>query len=119
MKQSLYERLGGSENITQIASDLTDLHIVNPRIAARYANSDPVLVKKQVSAFFIAGTGGPDNYTGKDMIAAHRGMNIDNDEFMAVLDDVMQALDMNGIDQREKEEVLFILYSLKSEVIHL
>jgi hemoglobin len=76
-------------------------------------------VKKQVSAFFIAGTGGPDNYTGLDMIAAHRGMNIDNDEFMAVLDDVMQALDMNGIGQREKEEVLFILYSLKSEVVYL
>ena len=92
---------------------------MNPRIAARYANSDPVLVKKQVSAFFIAGTGGQDNYTGKDMIAAHRGMNIDNDEFMAVLDDVMQALDMNGIGQREKEEVLFILYSLKSEVVYL
>ena len=76
-------------------------------------------MKKQESAFFIAGTGGPDNYTGKDMIAAHGGMNIDNDEFMAVLDDVMQALDMNGISQREKEEVLFILYSLKSEVVYL
>jgi len=31
----------------------------------------------------------------------------------------MQALDMNGIGQREKEEVLFILYSLKSEVVYL
>jgi hemoglobin len=119
MEKSLYERLGGSDKITKIAGDLTDLHILNARIASRYADSDPVLVKKQVSAFFIAGTGGPDNYTGKDMLAAHRGMNIDNDEFMAVLDDVMQALDMNQVGQREKEEVLFILYSLKSEVVYV
>ena len=47
------------------------------------------------------------------MIATHRGMNIDSDEFMTVLDDVMQALDTNGLGQKEKEEVLFILYSLK------
>ena len=77
---------------------------MNPRIVAKYANADPVVVKKQVSAFFIAGVGGPDNYTSKAMIAAHRRMNIDNDVFMTVLDDVMQALDMNGIGQREKKK---------------
>ena len=102
---SLYERLGGTEGITSIASDLVDIHVANPTIAPRYAASDLAKVKHAAATFFISGTGGPDVYEGKDMLSAHRGMNINNDEFVAVLDDAMEALERNGIGQREKEEV--------------
>lgn len=117
MSQSLFERLGGESGITQIASDLVDIHLKNPTIAIRYVNSDVSAVKKSAAEFFITGTGGPAVYKGKDMIATHRGMNISNDEFMAVLDDVVKALDQNGIGQREKEEVLFTFFGMKSEVV--
>jgi hemoglobin len=36
---------------------------------------------------------------------------------LAVLDDSLQALEMNDIGQREQEEVLFILYSMRSDVV--
>jgi len=69
--------------------------------------------------FFISGSGGPEIYSGKDMISAHKHMNISGTEFVAVLDDAMGALDANNVGQREKEEVLFILYSLKDQVVEL
>ncbi len=116
---SLYERLGETDGITAIANDIVDLHLNNPRIAPRYADSDVAAVKNAVATFFIAGSGGPSVYEGKDMLTAHRGMNIDDAEFVAALDDAMAALDKNGIGQREKEEVLFILYSMKGEVVHV
>ncbi len=119
MTKSLYERLGGTERITKISNDLVDFHMANPRIASRYVDSDPVAVKKKVATFFIAGTGGPDEYEGKDMLAAHKGMNIDDDEFVAVLDDALLALEKNGIGQREKEEVLYILYGMKSDIVYV
>jgi hemoglobin len=117
MSASLYERLGGSEAITQISSDIVDFHMDNQTIANRFANSDAEKLKKTVSEFFITGTGGPNLYTGKDMRSVHRGMNISAIEFVAVLDDALQALQKNGVGQREQEEVLFILYSMRSEVI--
>jgi hemoglobin len=116
---SLYERLGATQGIEAIASDLVDLHLDNPRIAPRFADSDVAAVKHAVATFFIAGTGGPDVYEGKDMRATHRGMNIDGAEFVAALDDALAAMDKNGIGQREKEEALFILYSLREDVLHL
>lgn len=115
---SLYERLGGSDGIRAIANELVDLHMRNPRIAPRYAASDLARVKHAAATFFIAGSGGPNVYEGKDMLAAHRGMNIDDAEFLAVLDDAMKALESNGIGQREKEEVLYILYSMKGDIVH-
>jgi hemoglobin len=119
MTESLYERLGGTEGITRIASDLVDVHMKNPRIAPRYANSDIDKVKHGAATFFIAGTGGPNDYEGKDMVTTHRGMNISGEEFLAVLDDSLKALEMNGVGQREQEEVLYILYSMKPEIINL
>ncbi|MEP5570034.1 MAG: group 1 truncated hemoglobin [Halioglobus sp.] len=117
MAESLYERLGGTDGITNIANDLVDTHMQNPRISPRYANSDLAKVKNGAATFFITGTGGPSVYEGKDMLATHKGMNIDAEEFIAVLDDALQALEKNGVGQREKEEVLYILYSMKADIV--
>ncbi len=117
MSDSLYERLGGSEGITRIASDVIDNHNRNDRISQRFADSDPAKLKRLAAEFIISGSGGPAVYQGKDMVAAHRGMNIDGDEFLAVVDDIMDALDQHGVGQREKGEVLFVLFSLKNQVV--
>lgn len=56
---SLYERLGGTEGISQIANDVVDLHLKNPRISTRFAGADIPSLKKAAAAFFITGTGVP------------------------------------------------------------
>lgn len=117
MTDSLYERLGGTTGIENIANDLVDLHVANPTIAPRFVDSDPDVLKNAAATFFISGTGGPQVYEGKDMLAAHKGMNISASEFMAVLDDALEALAKNGIGQREQEEVLFVLYSMRSDIV--
>ncbi len=116
MTATLYDRLGGTAGIRQIADVLVDNHSKNPVVSARFAGSDMKNLKQMAGDFFISGSGGPEIYSGKDMIAAHRHMNISGDEFVAVLDDAMNALRANGVEQREQEEVLYILYSLKDQV---
>jgi len=117
MTASLYERLGGTEGIQRIANDLVDAHLKHPRISRRFAQSNVEELKTTAAEFFIAGTGGPDVYKGKELVSTDKGMNIDNDAFMAVLDDALEALEKNNVGQREKEEVLYILFSMKGDVI--
>lgn len=117
MSESLYERLGGTTGIESIANDLVDLHMTNHSIAPRFADSDLVALKNAAATFFVSGTGGPDVYKGKDMLEAHKGMNISPSEFMAVLDDALKAFEMNDVGQREQEEALFILYSMRSAIV--
>jgi hemoglobin len=116
---TLYERLGKRPGIEAIATDIFNNHVKNPKVKTRYANSDPANVIRLVTEMCCAGFGGPETYTGKDMITAHTGMNINEEEFIAVCDDVLAALDKNNVGKREKDEVLCILYSLKNEVVHL
>lgn len=115
---SLYDRLGGRSGIEAIVENIWENHVSNPLINKRYADSDPVKVKRLVTEMCCAGFGGPETYTGKDMIAAHKNMNINDTEFVAVCDDVLKALDQNHVGQREKDEILCILYSLKNDVVY-
>lgn len=115
--KTLYERLGGASGIASIADDIWANHTSNPLIKTRYVNSDAENVKRLVREMFGAGTGGPETYTGKDMLSAHTGMNISDQEFNAVVDDVLKALKSNGIGEKENNEVLAILWSMKGEIV--
>jgi hemoglobin len=116
---TLYERLGGEAIIRRIAADIFDNHVRNDVVRARYADSHRDDVIRVVTEFICMGTGGPQQYSGKDMLAAHRGMNINEREYMAVVDDIMAALESNGVGEREKQEMLSIAWSLKGEILHV
>lgn len=118
-QESLYERLGGQSGIAAIVEDIWINHTSNPLIKQRYAASDPEKVKRLVREFFGAGIGGPETYTGQDMLSAHKGMNISDQEFNAVNDDVLKALDSNNVGPDERNEVLCILYSMKADIVHV
>ncbi len=114
---SLYERLGGGDKIRDIVADVWANHTSNPKVKNRYVNSDGEKVKQVVWEFFCSGIGGPQEYTGQDMLTAHTGMNINDTEFNAVCDDVLAALDKNNVGQKERDEVLCILYSMKGDIV--
>jgi hemoglobin len=89
-------------------------------VNARYMSSEDLeRVERRAVEFFCAGTGGPETYTGKDMVATHKGMNINEQEFMSVIDDAMDALQKNGIDESTRNEVLAVLWSMRREVLRV
>lgn len=119
---SLYERLGGAEGIEAIVDDIVELHMANPGVKARFLplKDDPDhfnTVRQHLINFLASGSGGPEVYTGKDMLSAHRGMNISKGEYMDVVDDIMTALRKHGIDEQSQKDVLAIAYSLKGDMI--
>ncbi|PRY12431.1 hemoglobin [Pontibacter ummariensis] len=123
-KLSLYERLGKREGITSLVDDIVEAHMNNPVVKPRFEpyrnQADNLkLIKAHTVDFFCAGTGGLEQYTGRDMLAAHKGMNISEEEFIAVLDDILQVLDQHGIDADSRKDVLAIAYSLKDNIIRV
>ena len=122
--RSLFERLGGSAGIRALVDDVVAAHVVNPIIGPRFVpyaeTPDRVeAVKVHTCAFFEAGSGGPAQYQGRTMTAAHRGMNISPEEYIAAMDDILGCLAKRGADDQTKKDVLAILYSLKGEIIHV
>ena len=117
---SLYERLGRRAGIERITHDLIKNHLANPLLKARFeASLDIARVERRAVEFLCAGSGGPEAYSGKDLLATHKGMNISEQEFVASCDDAMKALEKNDIDAATRSEVLGILWSLKGDVIRV
>ena len=124
MKKTLYERLGEKEGIAKLVDDVVDLHMTNPIVGPRFEPyaDDPerlAVIKKHTVDFFCMGSGGPQEYGGRDMPTTHRGMNISEQEYLAVVDDILQAMDKNNREEEDKKDVLAILYSLKEGIIRV
>jgi hemoglobin len=120
MTTTLYERLGGADGIARIVDDVMAAHLVNPIVKTRFENiKDLDRARKMAREFFSAGAGGPQTYTGKDMLTAHKGMNISEQEYLAVTDDIVGALEKNGLSEDTKKDVIAILYSLKDQIIRV
>lgn len=121
---TLYQRLGSAEGIAAIIDDVVAAHVENPVIKARFlpyleTPEKVKVIKKHFCDFLGMGCGGPEQYTGRDMVTTHRGMNINEMEFVAALDDILMVLDKHNIDPETKKEVLVMAYSLKGDILHV
>lgn len=121
-EMTLYERLGGRERIAALVDEIVEEHMRNPRISARFLpyREEPerlARIKGHLVDFFVTGSGGPGEYAGRSMSEAHRGFNIDEAEYMAATDDILNVLDRNGIDEQSRKDVLAIAFALKGEIM--
>ena len=121
---SLYEKLGGAKGIASFVDDVVAAHLENPVIRARFLpyldDMDKVqVIKRHFCEFLGMGCGGPETYTGRDMVAVHRGMNISEAEYMAALDDILLVLDRHRVDEDTKKEMLYMAYSVKSQIVRV
>lgn len=121
-KATLFERLGGTEGINKLVDEIVLEHMKNPAIKARFLpyKDHPerlAKIKQHTVDFFSVGSGGPAKYSGRDMETTHKGMNISREEYVYVVDDILNVLNNNKIDDDSKKEVLFILWSLKEMII--
>ncbi len=120
MTTTLYQRLGGADGIAKLVDDVMAAHLTNPFVKTRFENiKDMDHAKKMAREFFCAGSGGPETYTGKDMLTAHKGMNISEQEYLAVTDDIVGAMEKHALSEDTKKDVIAILYSLKGAIIRV
>ena len=116
-KPTLYERLGGEARVRKIVNDILDRNLSNPDIGHHFQKVDMNRLKQLVFEFFSMGTGGPHQYTGRDMRTAHMNLNITERDFLLANDDTLNALEENGVGEVEQNEVIAILSSMKNDVV--
>ena len=116
---SLFDRIGGRAGLDKIVPDVVQLHMENPVCGERFraAKKSPAELTRLAIEFFATGLSGLATYDGRSMPEAHAGMGITEAEYIAVLDDILAALQRHNIGQQEQAELLYIAYGMKSEII--
>ena len=114
---SLYLRLGGLEGITAVVGDLLENIAADDRINLRFATADLPDLRQKLIDQICQATGGPCHYQGKDMKAAHAGMNVTGAEFDALVEDLVKAMTKLGVPKREQSELLAALGGMRGDIV--
>ena len=115
--RSLYERLGGTGPITAVVGKFVTIVGGDKRINHYFAKADLVQLKKHLIDMVCQASGGPCEYTGRDMKTAHKGMGVTGAAFNALVGDLVEALDTFNVPEREKGELLSVLGPMKGDIV--
>lgn len=120
---SLYERLGGADNIAVVVDEIIErgyaseiLH-ANPRIAEAHARFPKAAYKFKVMLLVCQSTGGPYKYVGRTMKEAHQHLNVTETEWRELISIVRESLGKYKVPQKEQDEVIAGLEKTKGEIV--
>jgi hemoglobin len=116
-KKPLYDRLGGKPAITAVVDDFIGNVAGDTRINRRFAGANIPRLKTRLVDQVCEATGGPCKYSGQSMLDAHRGMNITDAEFTALVEDLVKSLDKFKVPAQEKNELVTALGGLKPQIV--
>jgi hemoglobin len=114
---SLYQRLGGMDAITAVVADFVGRTTSDPRIKERFFNADPVHLQQMLVELVCMATGGPCTYSGRDMATVHAGMDLVDDEFTALVENLVGTLDKFKVPERERNELLAPLAAMHPQIV--
>ena len=116
-RKTLYDRLGGKPAITAVVDDFVANVAADGRINRRFAGTDIPRLKRMLVDQICEATGGPCKYAGQTMTDAHRGMNISDGEFTALVENLVRSLDKFKVPSGEKGELLTALGGMKPQIV--
>ena len=120
--KSLYERLGGVNAIAMVVDRFSEQIVANPKLNVnpklKEWNTEGQLkgLKFMRTLWICQASGGPFEYTGKDMHEAHKALHITPEEFDEVGVEIGRALEHFGVAECEKQELLAAVVAHKGEV---
>jgi hemoglobin len=118
--KSLYDRLGGYNALALVVDDFI-VRLVTDKQFEKFFVGHSTDSKKQIRQHildqFCAATGGPCVYTGRDMKTSHSGLGITNAEWDAAAKHLVASMDKYKVPEREKNEVLAFVTTLKKDIV--
>ena len=121
---SLYNRLGalaggdGKAAITVAVDKFLEKVVADDRINFFFANANVPRLRAMLIDQVCEVSGGPCKYTGGDMVTVHKGMNVTESQFIALVEDLRQALVEIGVPIHEMNELVGLLAPLKRQITY-
>ena len=115
--QTLYERIGGRAALEAVVDEFYRRIVADQQLAPLFAKTDMKKQRGHQVAFLAAALGGPADYRGKDMRAAHVGRGITANHYAAVAGHLQGTLQWAGVGGEELAAIMATAASLQSQVV--
>jgi hemoglobin len=119
-EKSLYQRLGGYDAIAAVSDDFID-RLGKSKILGRFvvglSDDSKKKLRQHLVDFLCNATGGPCLYLGRDMKTSHKGLGIDEKDWEEGVKALVATLEKFKVPDKEKNEVLAAVGSLKKDIV--
>ncbi|MGY4830041.1 group I truncated hemoglobin [Sphaerotilaceae bacterium SBD11-9] len=115
---SLYQQLGAQPGLTRLMDDFMTRLLADPRMNPFFKDVDHKHVKEELVTQFCEVSGGPCKRNGPDMKKAHAGMDINKNNFNALVEVLQQSMDAQGIAFSTQNRLLARLAPMHRDIIN-
>ena len=115
---TLYERIGGEAAVDKAVDIFYDKVLADARISGFFDNLDMAAQANKQKKFLTMVFGGPSEYDGSDMRAAHAHLSLNEEHFNAVVENLAGTLIELGVANSDVAEVANIASSVKDDVLN-
>jgi hemoglobin len=116
--KSLYERLGGEAAVDAAVDVFYRKVLEDERIAHHFDDIDMDVQREKQKAFLTFAFGGPSQYAGRDLRAAHSRMKLTESDFDAVMEHLGATLEALHVPAPLIGEAASIAQSVKRDVLN-
>jgi hemoglobin len=113
---SLYQTFGAKPGLVKITDDFVTGMLADPRISPYFEGVSMKRLRQKLFEQFCVLTGGPCEYTGRTMKRSHEGLNIDRAAFNALVEDLQNAMDKNGVPYHSQNRLLAKLAPMHRDI---
>ncbi len=99
---TLFDRLGGEGAISAVVDKFYEYMLADPVVNHFFANTNMTNQKNKQKQFITMVTGGPNNYGGLGMGAAHAKYKIEKAHFDATWNNLAKTLEFFAVGEAEK-----------------
>jgi hemoglobin len=124
---TLYTRLGGVDAISAVVDKFIGYVAADPNMVRTFTplfadvgkgnTARLTLLRNNLIDQIGEAAGGPLKYKGKDMVTAHKNMNITDVEFGSLVNDLVKALNDFKVAQADQDTLLGVLGGLKPQIV--
>lgn len=115
---SLYQRIGGKASI-DAAVDLFYVKVVaDKRVNHFFEDTNMKAQHRKQKEFLAAALGAPTPWTGKDMRKAHENLDLRDEDFNAIAENLQATLTELKLDEKIIGEIMAIVASTKKDVLN-
>ncbi|HBC58155.1 MAG TPA: group 1 truncated hemoglobin [Gammaproteobacteria bacterium] len=115
---SLYEEIGGEAAVDAAVDVFYGKILADKRISHYFENIDMNRQRAKQKAILTVAFGGPNHYTGKNLRAAHQHLHLTEDDFNAVAENLVSALEELSVKEAHINDILKIVGSVKADVLN-
>ena len=114
---TLYQKLGADVGIRRAVDVFYDRVVADPALAPYFTGIDMPALRRHQVAMLSTATGGPAQYDGRDMEAAHAGLGVKDEHFDRVVGHLAGTLTDLGVDEESIGQVGAALISLRPAIV--